>query len=320
MTGKRPRSWPGPFVVSAARVRNAPPDVGAPREASLNAASGDVAPLQAATAGAQALASKASGSSAAPSAVSAAPDAAIFGPAPSGANAWQPSACPSPVFEPRRARRGFSPGGAEHASGERALAEPASAHVAYGGAVVASLAAALPAPIVSPVRRALVVDDDPEVRRALARLLRPELDVCLASSVSDAKALVAQLDRLDVAFVDWELPDGSGEQILEWLSRWPDAIRVLISARFASSTSPSRVQERDQATSGAAASCRPPLERLEACSSSRPGEKGREVSREHPLSMNPLKNRALANLVLGKPMAMGVIEALKRAALVLPNA
>jgi CheY-like chemotaxis protein len=118
--------------------------------------------------------------------------------------------------------------------------------------------------------RALVVDDDPEIRRALARLLRPELDVYLAESVARAEALLARLDRVDVAFIDWELPDGTGEQILERLAHWPDAIRVLISARVVSSE-------------------------------------------------NPLKNRALANLVLGKPIARGVVESLKRAALALPQ-
>jgi two-component system sensor histidine kinase TorS len=122
----------------------------------------------------------------------------------------------------------------------------------------------------TPLARALVVDDDPEIRRALARLLKPELDVHLAGSVAQAEAVLARLDRVDVAFVDWELPDGTGEQILERLAHWPDAIRVLISARVAS------------------------------------GEK-------------LLENRALANLVLGKPLALGVIEALKRAALALPH-
>lgn len=122
----------------------------------------------------------------------------------------------------------------------------------------------------APAPRALIVDDDPEIRRALARLLRPELEVCLAGSVAQAEALLARLDRVDVAFIDWELPDGTGEEILERLAHWPDAIRVLISARVVSSE-------------------------------------------------NPLKNRALANLVLGKPLAAGVVEALKRAALALPH-
>jgi DNA-binding NtrC family response regulator len=207
----------------------------------------------------------------------------------------------------------------------------------------------------APVRRALVVDDDPEVRRALGRLLRPELDVSLAGSVSDAKAIVARLDRLDVAFVDWELPDGTGEEVLEWLSRWPDAIRVLISARFASNAGPHRsavqageLGDAAMASSRCARSETQSAETQSAetqsaetqsaetqsaetqsaetqsewsheCSTSRSGEKSREGSSEGLLKSNPLKNRALANLVLGKPVATSVIDALKRAALALPN-
>jgi CheY-like chemotaxis protein len=143
-----------------------------------------------------------------------------------------------------------------------------AAHSAAHSNGVLARAALAVAP--TPVARALIVDDDPEIRRALARLLRPELDVHLAGSVAQAEALLARLDRVDLAFIDWELPDGTGEQILERLAHWPDAIRVLISARVAS------------------------------------GEK-------------LLTNRALANLVLGKPLALGVIDALKRAALALPN-
>jgi CheY-like chemotaxis protein len=137
---------------------------------------------------------------------------------------------------------------------------------ALSSAALARAAVALPA---TPTRRALVVDDDPEICRALARLLRPELEVHLAGSVAQAEALLEQLDRVDLAFIDWQLPDGTGEQILERLAGWPDAVRVLISARASSETL--------------------------------------------------LETRALANLVLSKPLALGVIEALKRAALVLPH-
>jgi CheY-like chemotaxis protein len=163
-----------------------------------------------------------------------------------------------PVFEPRRAERDSAVVVAtEQLEGDGLAREARAAHA------VARVAA-------PPRPRALVVDDDPEVRRALARLLRPDLDVWLAGSVAQAEVILTELDRVDVAFVDWELPDGTGEQILERLAHWPDAIRVLISARVVSSE-------------------------------------------------NPLKNRALANLVLGKPVARGVVEALKRAALVLPH-
>jgi CheY-like chemotaxis protein len=122
----------------------------------------------------------------------------------------------------------------------------------------------------SEVRRALIVDDDPEVCRALARVLRPELDVYVATSVGEAEAWLARVEQVDLAFVDLELPDGTGEQVLERLTRWPDAIAVLISGRIS----------------------------------------GNE---------NPLKNRALATLVLGKPVPFHVVEALKRGTLGLPN-
>lgn len=161
---------------------------------------------------------------------------------------------------PGRALHSVPPSAASHSS-----LSHSSASLSSGALARAALAVAP-----TPVARALIVDDDPEIRRALARLLRPELDVHLAGSVAQAEALLARLDRVDLAFIDWELPDGTGEQILERLAHWPDAIRVLISARVASG------------------------ERL-------------------------LANRALANLVLGKPLALGVIDALKRAALALPN-
>jgi len=216
------------------------------------------------------------------------------------------------------------------------VAEPGVATVACGASAAATLAAAQPVLAVAPVRRALVVDDDPEVRRALARFLRPELDVSLAGSVSDAKAIVAQLDRLDVAFVDWELPDGTGEQILEWLSRWPDAIRVLISARFASSahsehsppsSGPSINQLGEASTLGPGTPSEWPHEWSRPSPPDKPVRRSSdELPKSHSPSSdllkagsNPLKDRALANLVLGKPVATSVIEALKRAALALPN-
>lgn len=148
-----------------------------------------------------------------------------------------------------------------------AARDAAAVDAETGALSSAALARAIVSP--TPAARALVVDDDPEIRRALARLLRPELEVHLAASVAQAEALLERLDRIDVAFIDWELPDGTGEQILERLAHWPDAIRVLISARASSESL--------------------------------------------------LENRALANLILGKPLALGVIEALKRAALALPH-
>jgi CheY-like chemotaxis protein len=356
MTGKRPRSWPEHLVVSAARERGVLlPDAGSQWPASVNAASLDAAPLQPAT---SAVEGKILGlADVSPRAVmprQAPADRARMPPGPvssaeistaeistavistavistavvsaramssaaisCGSTSLAPDALAARTacdagFAPRRALPTGLPA--------RPMCEPGVAEL---GMSVCSdglaLARAQPAPAVLPIRRALVVDDDPEVRRALARFLRPELDVCLAGSVADARLVVAGLDRLDVAFVDWELPDGTGEQILEWLSRWPDAIRVLISARFASSASaaPRADGTEPLAPSVAAAGAAP-----HEGPSVRSGEKhcGDPLRRSDPLQLNPLKNRALANLVLGKPVATSVIEALKRAALALPHA
>lgn len=105
---------------------------------------------------------------------------------------------------------------------------------------VASAALSRPAVVVPSGKRpcALIVDDDPAIRRALQRALGPELEVHTASTVAEGASLMNQLDRVDLALVDLELPDESGERILERLTRWPDAIRVLISGRVLSNENP----------------------------------------------------------------------------------
>jgi CheY-like chemotaxis protein len=73
-----------------------------------------------------------------------------------------------------------------------------------------------------------VIDRDPEVVSALAALLMPQLDVQSALSPLSAAMLLDQLEHVDLAFVELELPDFAGEQLLQQLGRWPDAIRVLL--------------------------------------------------------------------------------------------
>jgi len=85
---------------------------------------------------------------------------------------------------------------------------------------------------------ALIVDDDPEVRRALQRALGPELEVHMAGTVAQGAAVLNRLGRVDLALVDLDLPDDSGERILERLTPWPDAIRVLISGRVLTNENP----------------------------------------------------------------------------------
>jgi CheY-like chemotaxis protein len=179
-------------------------------------------------------------------------------------------------------------------------------------------------------RTALVVDDDPLVRRALTRRLRPELDVYVAASVREARELSCKLDRIDLALVDLELPDGSGEEVLQLVARWPDAISVLMSGSFreggagadamldspALDSRPLDARTVDNRPLDARTVDNRPLDARTV--DNRPLDARTVDNRplgNHPPHGCPLQNRALANLVLAKPIASRVIDALKKAVL-----
>jgi CheY-like chemotaxis protein len=63
------------------------------------------------------------------------------------------------------------------------------------------------------VRRVLVVEDDPLMRRSIIEAIGGEdYAVDSASTVADAEALIGA-DRLDLLIADRNLPDGSGETL-----------------------------------------------------------------------------------------------------------
>jgi DNA-binding NarL/FixJ family response regulator len=64
--------------------------------------------------------------------------------------------------------------------------------------------------------RFLVVEDDPAVRRALARIIRSYGDPVSVSTVREGSALVADGSRWSGMFIDVGLPDGSGLDVLAW--------------------------------------------------------------------------------------------------------
>jgi CheY-like chemotaxis protein len=86
--------------------------------------------------------------------------------------------------------------------------------------------------------RALIVDDDPLVRRAVARQLGSGFDVFQTGSEAEARVTLQRLatldpnGALDLAFIDYELPDGCGSAVLQHLERWPGGIRVLMSGNL----------------------------------------------------------------------------------------
>jgi DNA-binding NtrC family response regulator len=83
----------------------------------------------------------------------------------------------------------------------------------------------------------LVVDDESLIRWVLGETLKRRFDVRAAGTVSEARALIHQGDRLpaDVALLDLQLADGSGLELLAEIKRsWP-ACHVFILTAFARS-------------------------------------------------------------------------------------
>lgn len=62
----------------------------------------------------------------------------------------------------------------------------------------------------------LIVDDDPHIREEMSAILTGEGVTCwLAGSVSDAEWQLANIDDVAVMFIDIDLPDGNGLQLLQ---------------------------------------------------------------------------------------------------------
>ena len=80
--------------------------------------------------------------------------------------------------------------------------------------------------------RVLLVDDHQLLTDALARLLSQEPDievVAVAGTVAEARA--ATRERLDVALMDYRLPDGTGAEATRAIkARWPSARVIMLTA------------------------------------------------------------------------------------------
>jgi len=66
-------------------------------------------------------------------------------------------------------------------------------------------------------RRVLIVDDEPEVARAIRRLLKAQHDVVVVRSGLEAQQLLTTDDSFDAILCDVMMPDFSGIQLLRWL-------------------------------------------------------------------------------------------------------
>jgi two-component system, OmpR family, KDP operon response regulator KdpE len=77
----------------------------------------------------------------------------------------------------------------------------------------------------------LVVDDEPQIRRALRLNLRArDFDVVLASTGTSALAMVAA-EHPDVVLLDLGLPDMDGMAVLETLRRSTDVAIIVLTVR-----------------------------------------------------------------------------------------
>jgi len=77
---------------------------------------------------------------------------------------------------------------------------------------------------------AIVVDDEPQVRRLLARMLA-EIGFSVTVAACGAEALSLLIDRTDLVVLDMRLPDLSGPDVARLVrQRWPDVPILFISA------------------------------------------------------------------------------------------
>ena len=80
--------------------------------------------------------------------------------------------------------------------------------------------------------RCLVVDDDPQVRNAVARVVRSQgLDCVEAASALEALALLEKEGEVPLVISDIRMPEMDGVQFLEeLLRRWPDTAVIMLTA------------------------------------------------------------------------------------------
>lgn len=80
------------------------------------------------------------------------------------------------------------------------------------------------------VPRALVVDDEPEIRALVRRTLEDAFDVVEAPDGARALALAAE-SMPDLVVLDWQMPGISGPEVLTFLlERRPDLPVIMLTA------------------------------------------------------------------------------------------
>ena len=73
----------------------------------------------------------------------------------------------------------------------------------------------------------LVVDDDPKVRESLVTLLEIDFRVTAAGNIAEAERKFGEAE-FDVVITDYDMPGGTGLQLVEWLRRRYPGVQVIV--------------------------------------------------------------------------------------------
>ena len=83
-----------------------------------------------------------------------------------------------------------------------------------------------------PVEKIMVVDDEPIIRKSFEELLRPKrYSITSVGSLADAERLLKR-DHFDLLFLDVKLPDGTGTDLLERLSKMPERPMIIMMSGY----------------------------------------------------------------------------------------
>jgi two-component system KDP operon response regulator KdpE len=77
----------------------------------------------------------------------------------------------------------------------------------------------------------LVVDDEPQIRRAVRNILKDEFDRVLEAATAEEALSVAAATRPSLIVLDLALPDGPGVGVCQEIRKWSSVPIVVLSAR-----------------------------------------------------------------------------------------
>jgi len=82
---------------------------------------------------------------------------------------------------------------------------------------------------IKPKSKVICIDDEEFILEALQRTLRRQFQVFTATSAHDAYDIIKSEDEIAVAIVDQRMPEVSGVEVLEYLTKnHPDIVKIVL--------------------------------------------------------------------------------------------